>query len=465
MEVFYRMQFRVKSATILLCGVLFIGIMVGFFTACQPVNLAPANTGGRFAIKGSVTKSDSGSPAVSASVQLKKDNKNKGKAVMTDSAGSFVISKIAAGKNYMLEVSCKNYTTTLSEAFAVMDDDVNYNINLTPASEPPASGKAVKWFIEGDASARGEFATVAEALLAIKKTGLSSFTGNKKAIVEINGKLTAAAVYDNSMVSIAGAGYPHIVLRGGASGGILDAAGKMRVLFVSDNDVTLADNLTLSNGDSITYENENLGGGVFVFGGTFTMTGGAIENCVAQIGGGVATYNAGAGGRPCPRPNNTFTMSGGIITGCSVRDDNQGGGVMLSEKDAMFLSGGAKITGNKAAGKYGTGAGVYIGGSLTMSGGEISKNEAGENGGGVYVASLKGSFLMDGASAVISDNRAGVKGGGVYVGGYGGVFKLNKGSITGNQATSGGGIFTGYNGVYTKTGGTISKNTPDNEAS
>jgi hypothetical protein len=65
---------------------------------------------------------------------------------------------------------------------------------------------------------------------------------------------------------------------------------------------------------------------------------------------------------------------------------------------------------------------------------------------------------------VISGNRAGDKGGGVYVGGYSGTFKLNDGSITGNQATSGGGVFTGYNGVYTKTGGNISANTPNNEA-
>jgi hypothetical protein len=266
------------------------------------------------------------------------------------------------------------------------------------------------------------------------------------------------------MVSIAGTGYPHIVLRGSASGGVLDAAGKMRVLLVSGNDVTLGDNLTLRNGDSITYENENLGGGVFVFGGTFTMTGGRIENCVAQIGGGVATYNAGAGNRPCPRPTNTFTMSGGEITGCSVRDNNQGGGVMVSEKDEMFLSGNARITRNKAPGKFGTGGGIYMGGSLTMTGGEISENEAGENGGGVYITPVKGSFLMDSAAAVISDNRAGDKGGGVYVGGYGGVFKLNGGSITGNQAASGGGVFTGYNGVYTKNGGNISANTPNNEA-
>jgi hypothetical protein len=330
---------------------------------------------------------------------------------------------------------------------------------------PPTPSKAVKWFVEGETSARGDFDTVAGALQAIKKAGLSTFNGNKKAIIEIDGKLTATAVYDNSMVSIAGAGYPHIVLRGSAAGGILDAAGKMRVLLVSGNDVTLADNLTLRNGDSITYENENLGGGVFVFGGTFTMTGGAIENCVAQIGGGVATYTAGAGGRPCPRPTNTFTMSGGEITGCSVRDNNQGGGIMVSEKDVMFLSGSAKITGNKAPGRYGTGGGVYMGGSLTMTGGEISKNETGENGGGVYITPLKGSFIMDSASAVISDNRAGAKGGGVFVGGYGGVFTLNSGFISGNQAASGGGVFTSSRGVYTKTGGSVSNNTPNNEAS
>jgi len=87
-----------------------------------------------------------------------------------------------------------------------------------------------------------------------------------------------------------------------------------------------------------------------------------------------------------------------------------------------FTMNGGEISGN-------TGGGVYVdGGTFTMSGGEISGNTAYSYGGGVYIGS-SGTFTMSG-NAVISGNTASY-GGGVYVDGSGTFTKSGGGTITG----------------------------------
>jgi hypothetical protein len=105
------------------------------------------------------------------------------------------------------------------------------------------------------------------------------------------------------------------------------------------------------------------GGGVYVLGGNFDVTGGMISNNKAAIGGGVCDDGA-------------FTMSSGAISGNTA--DSQGGG-------------------------------VYIGaGGFELSGGKITGNTAGYSGGGLWIAveHLSKLFIYDGVT--FSDNRASV---------------------------------------------------------
>jgi hypothetical protein len=138
-----------------------------------------------------------------------------------------------------------------------------------------------------------------------------------------------------------------------------------------------------------------------------------------------------------------INLSGGEITGC-MNDklvkglDNTGAAVFVVD-GRLTISGAVNIHGNGTDGRTVKGGAIYltrgtIGTELTMSGGTIQGNAAGE-GGGVYV----------GAACV---------------------FTLSGGAITGNAAASqGGGVFA-YQGryappaVYTHTGGTVSGNTP-----
>jgi hypothetical protein len=134
------------------------------------------------------------------------------------------------------------------------------------------------------------------------------------------------------------------------------------------------------------------GGGVSVYGGTFTMSGGKISgnslNGTGSAGGGVSV----SGG--------TFEMSGGEISGNYSHSD--GGGV--SVYGGTFEMSGGKISGNSLNGTYGAGGGVYVYGStFEMSGGEISGNSCYYVGGGVVV--YDGTFTKTGDS-VIYGNEA-----------------------------------------------------------
>lgn len=106
--------------------------------------------------------------------------------------------------------------------------------------------------------------------------------------------------------------------------------------------------------------NNYFGGGVTVFGGTFHMHGGAIENC--GIEGGSVCY----GGGVAVAYGGTFVMDDGKITGCYAESDY----VDRDDPTRCICA---------------VGGGVFVSGgsSFTMNGGSISGNVATNMGGGV----------------------------------------------------------------------------------
>ena len=243
----------------------------------------------------------------------------------------------------------------------------------------------------------------------------------------------------------------------------ITAADGMDAIYMTGGSFTLTD---CKGVGTITHASSKTGRGVYVSSGTFNMYGGSITGNKAQDaqgrGGGVYVYS-GSG---------TFNIYGGSITGNRATGD--GGGVYKSGSNSSFNMYGGSITGN-TANSYG--GGVYVdGGGFTMSGGTIGGTKTGETntatyggggvyakanfemtggsitgnetnrGGGVYVTG-KGSFTMS-ASAdgqnipSITGNNATENGGGVYVVGSSSTFKMTDGSITGNNAAYGGGVYT-----------------------
>ena len=145
------------------------------------------------------------------------------------------------------------------------------------------------------------------------------------------------------------------------------------------------------------------GRGVSVYGGMFTMYGGSITgNTTTSFGGGMYVRNA------------TFNMYGGSITG---NTSSPAGGVYVGENGTFNMKGG-EITGNTSS-SYGGGVYVYKNAEFTMTGGEIIDNAAG------------------------GSNTSNSHGGGVFVQNDAIKFTMTGGSITGNKAKYGGGVWTG----------------------
>ena len=203
----------------------------------------------------------------------------------------------------------------------------------------------------------------------------------------------------------------------------------------------------------------NYGGGVRVSDpySTFTMLGGIITNNEATNGGGGGVYIGG--GR--------FEMSGSaVITRNKTASSLGGGGVFMNGSDTVYalnefiMSGNAVISENTAT--NGNGGGVYMNSApeVTMNGGSITGNTAANNGGGVYAFS--GTFTMN--DGTIAGNKATAKNGG-GVDANDGSFTMSGGSITGNTTTNespdwsgGGGVFAFDDGSFTMSGGSITGN-------
>ncbi|GHT52609.1 hypothetical protein FACS1894106_1690 [Spirochaetia bacterium] len=136
------------------------------------------------------------------------------------------------------------------------------------------------------------------------------------------------------------------------------------------------------------------GGGVYVNGGTFTMSGGSISgnhvtitftlngtvdgNGDVDVNGNAATYtvlstNNGGGG--VYMNGGTFTMSNGTIENNAVVIP----GITNADPLTGYTGGTILISGTGGGGVY-----VYNGGRFTMNGGTINSNSA-NNGGGVYI--------------------------------------------------------------------------------
>jgi len=210
----------------------------------------------------------------------------------------------------------------------------------------------------------------------------------------------------------------------------------------------------------ITGNTGQYGGGVYNS-GTFILTGGEISGNTADTGSGGGVYNQGI-----------FDMSGGKIIGNEAirlaSDPDQtgwGGGICnnSSAANAFTISGG-EISRNIAS--WGGGI-MIVYGTLTMTSGQISGNEATptsgvinpqNSGGGVYVHN-NSTFNMSG-DAVIAGNKA-QYGGGVctysYSASYLTTFNMSSGEISGNTAVrTGGGVYN--QGTFDMSGGKIIEN-------
>ena len=244
-----------------------------------------------------------------------------------------------------------------------------------------------------------------------------------------------------------------------------------------------AEKYTVTGGVIGGGNNEFTGGGVYVYSAVFNMEGGNIAGNFAQDGGGVylggsssefnmtggsVRYNEAFRGGGIANGINTGGGYGTIdISGGAVSDNTamEGGGIALGSTSEyaqkvggkLILSGTGEINRNKATE---AGGGVWLAGEaeFEMTGGSVSGNEA-PYGGGVYATSRDvgkyGKVTL--VSGEISYNTATVSGGGVGL--HGGILAMNGGSVVNNDAAqNGGGINSEYGREIIVTGGNIGEN-------
>lgn len=151
----------------------------------------------------------------------------------------------------------------------------------------------------------------------------------------------------------------------------------------------------------------------------------------------------------------SFTLQGGTIAGNKM---SSGASECVKASQATLRIEGGAIVGNVGASSSCNGGGVYLDRSvLTMTGGRIAENYAGQWGGGVYLSS--GTFEMSGGSI---ENNSSKTGGGIYV--TSAVFEMTGGTIEGNSATeTGGGVYL-YSGTMNIGGTPVIKDNAVNDA-
>jgi hypothetical protein len=181
---------------------------------------------------------------------------------------------------------------------------------------------------------------------------------------------------------------------------------------------------------------------------SYPHDGGGInaEYGIIKIQGGSITKNrantTGGGINVNAGGASTMTISGGEISGNIA--GQKGGGIKAGQNYTVTMSGGT-ISGNSASGTTidDGGGGVYVAresaaGSFIMSSGMITGNTSEKLGGGVFAHS-GGDFQMSGGT--ISGNTAGHSGGGVAVRGTGSAFTMSgTARISGNNSVYGAGV-------------------------
>ena len=289
--------------------------------------------------------------------------------------------------------------------------------------------------------------------------GNESRGGNGGGGLYIEGGVTltmdGGKIYDNKAVKGGGVCLYTIstkLAKMNMSGGTISgntARGDGGGVYVSGGTFTMSDTAVISDNAA------NYGGGVYLTAASqLTMDNGAISNNTANGHGG-ALYMQDVGGA------DLFTMNNGVMDGNFAGD--KGGGIFSEANSSIIINDGT-ISGSTAN----NGGGIYLSsessvsderGTLSMKAGSISGNTAYEHGGGVYVATDR-QFTMSGGE--ISGNGATGNGGGIF---SHGIVTISGGTISGNEAANGGGVLVyTADATFEMSGGTISGNSAVKES-
>ena len=231
--------------------------------------------------------------------------------------------------------------------------------------------------------------------------------------------------------------------------------------------------VTLGSGATITENTACYGGGVSVFNGKLTVNDGAVISKNSAIKN---SSEGGYGGGIYVGKNGSLLLAGGMI-GDSTSLDNgnkaiRGGGIYLAYNDddviRVEMTGGSVSHNLKNSGgssRQAAGAGLYLCGKASISGGVIAHNitEGDCEGGGIYLPYQ--SVCTISGTVEISDNSANY-GGGICsdtndLTVEGGIFRNNNAEVAGGAILAYKVLYLKGNPVFYKSGDVIEKHKND----
>ncbi|UTC97137.1 right-handed parallel beta-helix repeat-containing protein [Treponema denticola] len=312
----------------------------------------------------------------------------------------------------------------------------------------------------------------------------------------------------------------NVKIEGFDTNSVINADSKCRIFNVTGGKKLELNRLTLKKGKAPSSAN---GGGVYVSNsGTAELSDCAIEDCTADLGGGIgasghvkltntsiktceATSTTEGGGAVyakgctveltgCTLKGNTarnsggaiyaekkdstsstVTISGGTIGGTDTNKNiaqNDGGGIWVGESCTLTMKDYAEVIGNKA--KNGSGGGVYAEGATvnitncTFKGNETDMNTYNRIGGAIYAkktdSSLNKPSIVTISGGTIggtgaNDANKATSGGGIWVGEGCTLTMTDYAKVIGNHSNfSGGGIYA-YGAIVNITNCTLKGNT------
>ena len=288
---------------------------------------------------------------------------------------------------------------------------------------------------------------------------LNNFAENGGGLAVVSGQATLNNSRILSNVATFGAGVD-------VTGGILTQTGDS---LIAHNSATGGGGLNLWSGSVLLeggqiFDNDAYSaGGVYVWSGSMTLSGTQIVDNSADLKGGglcvvtgrvtlknamVFSNTADNGGGIYSQLGSVVLVGGEIVSNTA---NTRGGGVYLQDAGAVLTQTGASTISYNDAGYEG--GGIYVeSGAATLSGVQIISNTADTKGGGICVNNSDAALILSG-DGMVFQNEAGTNGGGVYV--FQGGMTLHGGQILSNTAGfNGGGIDMG-GGILTQTGSTI----------
>lgn len=222
----------------------------------------------------------------------------------------------------------------------------------------------------------------------------------QNASVEMNGGeicnnegTSAGAVVLSSMGGTSG-----FIMNGGKIWGNSSTADQAGAIYVSDGCT-----FNLKKGE--IYQNRTNGhGGAFAIRGKVDMTGGSVHHNTATSGGGMLLNDAGI-----------LNITGGEIASNSSQ---WGGGINANGHPTVTLSGTGAVKDNTSTANA---AGIFLEGddgqgtTFTMTGGSITGNKAGGNGGGIMGYSYTQTVTINISGGTITGNTADLAGNGIIL--------------------------------------------------